>query len=342
MSSRRGSARIERLPSARGPTSIRPWNQPTTSPAAIRSATNGNSASSSSRSASTPRGRERRLELARRRTPARCRRAASRRPRGPPSVSFQTWKAAPTAVPESPAAGWTYSSSNGVSGRIRPFATAFSATPPARQRFREPLAAASEPGDVQDELLEPRLQCGGDVVVPAASSSPRGARRPELVLEPLREDPADRRRTGLPGHLDTPGVVGEVLEREPEGGRRRRGDPPHRRQVPLGVAVGREAHHLSLVAVVREAEPLGDRGVEDPERVREEHAARHLDPVSRGPARSSSRRSRRSRPPRGSPPRRRARRRRRSPRGRDGARPHGAWRARSPSGTPSASASAVL
>ena len=44
-----------------------------------------------------------------------------------------TENAAPIAVPESLAAGWTKIRSNDVSRRIRPFATAFSATPPARQ-----------------------------------------------------------------------------------------------------------------------------------------------------------------------------------------------------------------
>ncbi len=34
----RGSARIERLPSARGPTSLRPWNQPMILPSAIAAA----------------------------------------------------------------------------------------------------------------------------------------------------------------------------------------------------------------------------------------------------------------------------------------------------------------
>ena len=40
---------------------------------------------------------------------------------------------APRRAPrrESPAAGWTYSSSNGVSRRMRPLATLLSATPPA-------------------------------------------------------------------------------------------------------------------------------------------------------------------------------------------------------------------
>ena len=54
MSGRRGSTTIERWPSARGPNSIRPWNQPTTSPAAIRSATAGKRVSSSTRLAASP------------------------------------------------------------------------------------------------------------------------------------------------------------------------------------------------------------------------------------------------------------------------------------------------
>src|SRR5262249_57385127 len=37
---------------------------------------------------------------------------------------------------------------------------------------------------------------------------------------------------------------------------------------------------LSLVAIFREAEPLGDRRVEDPEGVREENAVEHLEAVS--------------------------------------------------------------
>ena len=38
ISTRRGSHRMLRLPSARGPHSIRPWNQPTTLPFAISAA----------------------------------------------------------------------------------------------------------------------------------------------------------------------------------------------------------------------------------------------------------------------------------------------------------------
>jgi hypothetical protein len=38
MSARRGSHRMDRFPNARGPHSIRPWNQPTTLPSAMAAA----------------------------------------------------------------------------------------------------------------------------------------------------------------------------------------------------------------------------------------------------------------------------------------------------------------
>ena len=49
MSGERASAMIERLPSARGPNSIRPWNQPSALPSARSAAVRAISASSSSR-----------------------------------------------------------------------------------------------------------------------------------------------------------------------------------------------------------------------------------------------------------------------------------------------------
>ena len=47
MSARRGSHRMERLPRARGPHSMRPWNQPTTWPSAMRKAVRRQSSSGS-------------------------------------------------------------------------------------------------------------------------------------------------------------------------------------------------------------------------------------------------------------------------------------------------------
>ena len=89
-------------------------------------------------------------------------------------------------MPESPAAGWTYTSSNGVSGRMRPFATAFSATPPARQRFGSPVRSQSAFDEVQVRLLEHRLERRGDVLVQRGQLGLRLARGAEHLLQPLR------------------------------------------------------------------------------------------------------------------------------------------------------------
>ena len=48
------------------------------------------------------------------------------------------------------------------------------------------------------------------------------------------------------------------------------------RRGEAGLAVGGEAHHLVLVAEAGEAQELGDRGVEEPQRVREVDAIEHL------------------------------------------------------------------
>src|SRR5437588_5142332 len=47
ISARRGSHTIDRLPSARGPHSMRPWNHPTTLPSATAAAVRGQSSPSS-------------------------------------------------------------------------------------------------------------------------------------------------------------------------------------------------------------------------------------------------------------------------------------------------------
>ena len=183
-----------------------------------------------------------------------------------------------------------------VSGRMRPFATAFSATPPARQRFFEPGAPVRRADEVEVRLLEHRLQRGGDVLVvprsarcaaraPGRTPPPSGSRRGGRSSASAR--PTSCRR--LP--------CGARSSRGRARSSRRRACTSSRiaRQVALGVAVRREAHHLALVAVLREAEPLRDRRVEDPERVRERARGRAPRAGCRGRARASSRRSRRSR-----------------------------------------------
>ena len=95
---------------------------------------------------------------------------------------------------------------------MRPFATALSATPPARQTFVEAGASLCLADGVQVRLLEHRLQRAGDVLVVLRQLALRLARRAEGVLELGREDAADRRRAVAPRHVDALRVVREVVE----------------------------------------------------------------------------------------------------------------------------------
>ena len=165
MSCLRGSATMERLPSARGPNSIRPWNQPTTSPAAIRSATRGKSASSDEQFATRARQRAvpRRAATSEYSGPVYA--CSITKPRGLPSVWFQTWYAAPMAMPLSPAAGWMYSVVEGGLGtdaavrhRVQRDAAGEAELRGAGGRLRD--------GDgVEVDVLEDRLERAGDVLV---------------------------------------------------------------------------------------------------------------------------------------------------------------------------------
>src|SRR5436305_12300369 len=82
-----------------------------------------------------------------------------------------------------------------------------------------------------------------------------------------------------PALVGTLAVVREVIEVEREERPVEADEPPELVDVRT-LAVRSEPHHLAFVAVVREAEPLRDRRVEEPERVREEHAAEHLELVT--------------------------------------------------------------
>jgi hypothetical protein len=131
---------------------------------------------------------------------------------------------------------------------------------------------------VEVRLLEHRLLRRGDVLVVFRHLAAGLAGRAERLHHPLGEDPTDRRRLVVPGHVDALAVVGEVVQPELEQRPVELDEPAHLVEVHR-LAVRSEAHDLSLVAVVREAEPLRDRRVEDPERVREENPVEHLELV---------------------------------------------------------------
>ena len=205
MSARRGSATIERLPSARGPNSIRPWNQPTTSPAAIRSATCGEERVVVEPLA--PRGpaaRERRRALLVGVLRARCRRAPSRSRAACRAPGSRRSSAAPTAVP-------------GVARRrldVELLERRLGPDPAVRDGVQRDAAGEAEVREPRAlrraastrwryDLLEHRLQRRGDVLV-ALRQLGVAARAPGRARSSSRSEKmrADRRRALVPGHVD--------------------------------------------------------------------------------------------------------------------------------------------
>src|SRR3954467_5505886 len=176
---------------------------------------------------------------------------------------------------------------------MRPFATALSATPPARQRFVEAVRRcasrttctyassstpcnAPPPSSCPSRSPPPRPP---NVLVPLREPRDRLAGRSEHLFEARREDAADRRWSLLPRHVDAAIVVREVVEVqlvEAAGA----DEVAHASAVHGGVAVRGQPHDLPLVAVIREAEPLRHRGVVDAERVREHHSVEDLEAVA--------------------------------------------------------------
>src|SRR2546429_9024095 len=83
----------------------------------------------------------------------------------------------------------------------------------------------------------------------------------------------------VPGHSDSPGVVNEVIQIELAMSI----DGSNHFAHPAAVdrhPVGRQSHHLVLVAVLWEPEKLRERGIEDAEGVGELDRSKDLDFIS--------------------------------------------------------------
>ncbi len=123
---------------------------------------------------------------------------------------------------------------------------------------------------VERRVLERGLQRRSDRFVLGVERLVVPARRPEQRLQLRREDRAERRLAILPGHLHALGPVPEVREVQLEAAfifqLNQRRDFPY---VPR-FAVGSQAHHLELVAVVGKAEVLRDGQVEEAKRMGKE------------------------------------------------------------------------
>ena len=102
-------------------------------------------------------------------------------------------------------------------------------------------------------------------------------RGPEQFLKRGREKVGELRRTAAPIEGDLLGVVAEVGEVQFEAAVANEfHDAAHLRQEAWR-SVGRQPHHFVFVAVMRKAEILRDRLIENAERMREQRPALDVD-----------------------------------------------------------------
>src|SRR6266702_889496 len=144
----------------------------------------------------------------------------------------------------------------------------------------EPGAALDRPEEVEGRLLEDRLRRGRDRLVSWLEVILRATRGPEQGFELGGEDAPHHGLAALPGHVDAARVVAEVAEVETECPVVLQADEPPEGRREVGGAVGGQAHHLVLVAVLHEAEILRDGEIEHSERMREMHATEDVETIA--------------------------------------------------------------
>ena len=195
-----------------------------------------------------------------------------------------------------------------------PLATQFSATPPARHRFFEPVCLGEAARQPQHRLLQHRLDRGGDVHV---------KRRQQLIRAAHRF--AEQFGETVVGHGEA-GAVVEIGHVEPERAVRLQIDQVVENEFcEARLAIGRQPHHLVFAGVDLEAGVIGRRpnragraNAENGSPGRFRAGCRCRAPPTWSPIR-------RRRPWSAPRRRRRARDRRRTPRGSDDARRTAAW-----------------
>ena len=310
----RGSPSTERAPSARGPNSMRPCIQPTASPAASALAVCSITSSSDTTVKRAP-------AAASRRSTSGCAKAGpSKAPCIRSRPPFGLTRAAEKLVP------YRQRRPDGAAGvarrRLHPDALegavaqdlavghAVERDAAGETEIVEPVLAGERARQPQHDLLGHLLDRGGDVHV----------ERREQILGRVAHRRAEQVGELPVGHGEA-GAIIEIIEIEPERSVRLQVDQMIEDAGGIfRLAVGGEAHELVLAGIHLEAGVVGERRIEQPERMRE---VQLLDdrqlvavPDRRGggaPFADPVHGQHRARP--GT-----ARRRRRSPRGSDGAR----------------------
>src|SRR5690349_16787172 len=130
------------------------------------------------------------------------------------------------------------------------------------------------------DLFQPQLQTRRNVAFAIRQRRTRLARGSKRLHKLVRINPADDGRTLIPTHLDAFRVMPEEIELETKLPALFGANDLAKLVDEARLAVRREAHHLSFIAVMWKPEELRRRGVNDARRVGILNLAQHLDRVA--------------------------------------------------------------
>src|SRR5687767_10376432 len=118
--------------------------------------------------------------------------------------------------------------------------------------------------DVKADLFQSQLKAGRDVAFPVGQRLTGRSRRAKRARKFFGKDPADNRRALVPGHVYAFSMMPEVVEVKAKLAARLSPNDVAKLFDVTRLAIRRESHHLSFVAIMRKPEELGGGGVDDP------------------------------------------------------------------------------
>ena len=132
---------------------------------------------------------------------------------------------------------------------------------------------------MKGDLFQSPLQARRDVALAICKLRARRPRRPERARVLIRKDASDDRRPLIPTHVDALSVMPEVVKVQLEAPIVTRADDVAELRHEARLAIGREAHHLALVTIVRETQELRSGRIDDAGRMRILHLAGNFNAV---------------------------------------------------------------
>src|SRR5215212_5710372 len=130
-------------------------------------------------------------------------------------------------------------------------------------QIRQPSLLVQMIQNMEANLFEPKLQARGDVVFASCQSSARRAWWAKPLSKFVRIDATDNGRALVPGHLDSFGMMAEVVEVQTKSSILFSADDVAKLTDEPRLPVGRKTHHLSFIAVMGKTEKLRCRSVDN-------------------------------------------------------------------------------